>query len=123
MKVLISSGEGFLGKTLARWGYQVETASDANEAFRLLTQKDPPKLAIFDCEMAGMKGPGLCQRLRADSIETYIYIILLTQKSRRTICWKRSNKEPTTTSSNLLTGMSSERSYSLPSGYLDCKIV
>ena len=81
MKVLISSGESSLSKTLKRWGYEVEATSDGNEAFRRLTQKDPPKLAILDCDMEGMRGPDLCQRLRADSIDTYIYIILLTNKS------------------------------------------
>lgn len=81
MKVLISSGEGSLGKTLARWGYEVSEVSEGDEALRQLLQDNPPKLAILG-ELSGLRGPELCQRLRADAAEPYIYVILLTNKSQ-----------------------------------------
>ena len=82
MKVLISSGEGSLTKTLGRWGYDVLVAKDGNEALQLLTQEDPATLAILDCKMKGLRGAELCQRLRAEAADPYIYVILLMDKSQ-----------------------------------------
>ena len=83
MKVLINSGEDLLRKTLLRWGYEVVVASDGNQAIGQLTQKDPPKLVILDCEMEGLRGPDICKVLRADPLAPYIYVILLMDKSRQ----------------------------------------
>lgn len=81
MKVLISSGEGSLGKTLARWGYEVIEAQDGNDALRLLTGRDAAPLAILDNKMAGLRGAQLCESVRATATEPYIYVILLMEKS------------------------------------------
>ncbi len=83
LKVLISSDEGLLEKNLNRWGHDVKVVSDGNEALRLLTQQDPPQLAILDYEMDGLRGADLCRRLRADSVEPYIYVILLMEESQK----------------------------------------
>jgi two-component system cell cycle response regulator len=82
VKVLINSREGSLGKTLARWGYEVTEAEDGNEALRLLTQKNAAPLAILSGKMNGLRGAELCQRLRAAAAEPYIYVILLMEKSQ-----------------------------------------
>lgn len=82
LRIVISDGEGSLCKTLTRWGYEVSVAADGNEALRLLTQQDPATLAILNSEMKGLRGAELCQRLRADGIEPYIYVILLMEKSQ-----------------------------------------
>jgi two-component system cell cycle response regulator len=80
MKVLISTGEALLGKTLTRWGYEVSVASDGPHALDLLTQDNPIKLAILNYEMQGLPAADLCARLRAGVQEPYIYLILLMEK-------------------------------------------
>lgn len=83
MKVLIHAGEELLKKNLTRWGYEVLSASDGNDALALLTQTDHPKLAILNYEMDGLCGADLCRRLRADSIDPYTYMILLMERSQK----------------------------------------
>lgn len=82
MRVLIASDEGLLNKTLIRWGYNVTVVSNGHEALRGLIQSDPPKLAILPYQMDGLRGSELCEQLRAKTIEPYIYVILLMEKSR-----------------------------------------
>jgi two-component system cell cycle response regulator len=83
VKVLISPGEGLLKKNLTRWGYEVSVVADGNEALRLLTRQEHPKLAILNYEMDGLRGADLCRRIRADSIDPYTYMILLMVPSQK----------------------------------------
>lgn len=82
MRVLISSGEGALKKTLARWNHEVLEALDGNEALQLLTGPNPYTLAILDARMDGLRGADLCRRLRAEAAEPYIYVLMLMEKSQ-----------------------------------------
>jgi len=66
---------------LDKWGYQVVTARDGDEAWRLLQDPDPPRLAILNWMMPGLEGTELCRRVRGQGEEPYIYIILLTALS------------------------------------------
>jgi diguanylate cyclase (GGDEF)-like protein len=70
-----------LRETLRRWGYDVVTASDGLEAWRLLQEKDAPKLAILDWIMPGMDGIDVCRKVREELKEPYVYALLLTSKS------------------------------------------
>ena len=83
LRILISADERLLHDTLARWGYEIVVAADGHEALQHLRQKDPPKLAILNWEMEKLRGPAVCQFLREGRIEPYIYIILLTNESRK----------------------------------------
>jgi two-component system cell cycle response regulator len=82
VRVLISSGEGSLKKTLSRWNHEVLEASDGNDALTLLTSPNPFTLAILDAKMEGLRGADLCRRLRAEAAEPYIYILMLMEKSQ-----------------------------------------
>ncbi len=82
-RILVSAGERLLQDTLARWGYEIVVASDGHQALRYLREKNPPKLAILNWEMERLRGPEVCQFLREGEIEPYIYIILLTNESRK----------------------------------------
>lgn len=82
MKVVINSGEPLLEKSLARWGYDVWTAENGQKALHLLTQENPATLAILNSEMEGLRGAELCRKLRAQSGDQYIYVILLAEKSQ-----------------------------------------
>src|SRR6201995_5019029 len=82
MKVVINAGEPLLDKTLTRWGYDVRIAEHGQQALELLTQEDPATLAILNSEMTGFRGAELCRRLRAESGDQYVYVILLSEKSQ-----------------------------------------
>jgi two-component system cell cycle response regulator len=81
MKVVINAGEPLLEKTLTRWGYDVRVAEGGQQALDLLTQEDPATLAILNSEMSGLRGAEMCRRLRAESGDQYVYVILLSEKS------------------------------------------
>lgn len=67
-----------LGETLTEWGYSVITASDGIEAWAILQEAGAPRLAILDRRMPGMDGLEIIRRVRQQSQEPYIYILLLT---------------------------------------------
>jgi two-component system, cell cycle response regulator len=70
-----------LQAVLEQWGYDVSLASDGAEAWQVLSDDDPPSLAILDWVMPGMDGIEVCRRLRADAARPYVYAILLTGRS------------------------------------------
>ncbi|MBC7962102.1 MAG: response regulator, partial [Steroidobacteraceae bacterium] len=84
MKILIAEDEPafrqLLEETLARWGYDVVTSRDGNEAWQALRAKDAPRLAILDWLMPGINGDELCRKIRKELPEPYTYIILLTSQ-------------------------------------------
>jgi diguanylate cyclase (GGDEF)-like protein len=86
MKILIAEDETvqrrLLEGLLKRWGHEVITASDGQQAWAALTAEEPPDLAILDWIMPGMDGLRVCRELRKNSDRKYIYIILLTARDR-----------------------------------------
>ena len=87
MKVLIADDSSvsrrLLEATLVRWEYEVQVACDGSEALTLLRQPDAPTLAILDWMMPSLTGPEVCQLVRHEAREPYIYIILLTSRGQR----------------------------------------
>src|SRR5215471_563182 len=87
MKILIADDDPVtlrrLEKTLADWGYEVQAASDGEEAWHCLMQADAPKLAILDWVMPGMDGVEICRRERQLTRERYTYIVMLTSRSAK----------------------------------------
>jgi diguanylate cyclase (GGDEF)-like protein len=85
MKILIAEDDQVsrrvLEAHLGKWGYQVLSARDGNEAWQILQSAEPPRLAILDWMMPGMDGIELCRRVRLEGREPYTYIILLTALS------------------------------------------
>jgi diguanylate cyclase (GGDEF)-like protein len=85
MAVLVAEdnpvSQAMLRGMLTKWGYDVELASDGNEAWRLLQPPGAPRLAILDWMMPGIDGVELCRRVRAASREPYQYILLLTGRT------------------------------------------
>jgi diguanylate cyclase (GGDEF)-like protein len=68
---------------LKKWGYHVVAATDGDQAWKVLQQEDPPRLAILDWMMPGLSGPEVCRQVRARAQEPYIYILLLTAKNQK----------------------------------------
>ena len=65
---------------LARAGYEVETASDGQEAMGRVEQS-PPDLIVSDVVMPGMDGFAFCQAVRANPATRRVPFILVTEWS------------------------------------------
>lgn len=86
-RVLVADDSALMRRTLeallGRWGFEVLSAADGHQAWRLLNGASPPPLAILDWMMPGLSGPELCRRVRNRTEPPYIYVILLTGRSER----------------------------------------
>ena len=85
MKILVADDDAVsrrvLESMLVKWGYEVVTASDGAEAWKILRRPDAPQLAILDWMMPNVDGPGVCKKLRGRPGIPYVYILLLTDRS------------------------------------------
>jgi two-component system cell cycle response regulator len=67
------------------WGFGFNCVRDGKEAWKILSQKDAPRLALLDWVLPEIDGVELCRRLRSrPDHEPYTYTILLTAKNRKT---------------------------------------
>jgi DNA-binding response OmpR family regulator len=86
MRILIAEDDAtsrrLLEVTLARQGHEVLSASDGDEAWERLHEKDAPRLAILDWMMPGRDGIEICRRLRREPRSSYVYLLLVTTKTR-----------------------------------------
>lgn len=64
---------------LNKAGYEVEIASDGEEAWKAI-QKHQPDLLITDCQMPRMTGLELVRRMRNDPKTADIPVLMLTSK-------------------------------------------
>jgi DNA-binding response OmpR family regulator len=65
---------------LRKGGYDVQQATDGEQAWAALQRPDAPHLAILDWMMPGLDGPEICRRLRTLDSPTPTYVILLTSR-------------------------------------------
>jgi DNA-binding response OmpR family regulator len=86
MRILIAEDDAIsrrlLEASLARDGYDVVSASDGDEAWKKLHDEDAPRLAILDWMMPGTDGIEICRRLRREERPSYVYLLLVTTKTR-----------------------------------------
>lgn len=84
MKILIAEDDAvallYLQDALEDEGYEVVTACDGKSACDILLSSDAPMLAILDWIMPGMDGVDVCQAVRENVRDHYIYLIVLTSK-------------------------------------------
>lgn len=84
MKILVvEDSEGvqcYLAMLLEQYGYDVVTADDGQQAWKILQQQQDIHLVLTDWMMPNMNGLQLCQTIRQAALSRYIYIILLTGK-------------------------------------------
>jgi phosphoserine phosphatase RsbU/P len=87
MKVLIAEDDLtsriMLQAMLSKWGYEVTSAADGEEAWNILQRPDAPRLVIVDWMMPGIDGLTLCRKLRALNSEDPFYVLLLTSKGEQ----------------------------------------
>ena len=66
------------------WGFSLVVAKDGKEAWKLLSGRDAPRLAVLDWMLPEIDGVEICRRLRERSEKVpYTYTILLTAKSKK----------------------------------------
>jgi PAS domain S-box-containing protein len=82
LRILIAEDDNisrrFLETQLTKWGYDVVSTRDGNQAWRVLDSDSAPQMAILDWMMPGVDGAELTRRVRSAGREPYTYIILLT---------------------------------------------
>lgn len=86
MRILIAEDDAtsrrLLEVTLERQGHEVVSASDGDQAWERLHEKDAPRLAILDWMMPGRDGIEICRHLRREPRSSYVYLLLVTTKTR-----------------------------------------
>jgi diguanylate cyclase (GGDEF)-like protein len=84
MKILVAEDDlvtrRMLQAYLEKWGYEVVTVSDGQQAWQLLQNDNAPRLAILDWMMPGLDGTSVCREVRRNNVQPYIYLILLTAR-------------------------------------------
>ena len=84
MKILIAEDDlvtrRMLQAYLEKWGYEVVTVSDGQQAWQLLQSDNAPRLAVLDWMMPGLDGTSVCREVRRNNVQPYIYLILLTAR-------------------------------------------
>ncbi len=87
MEILIAEDDPvsrrILQAHLAKWGYEVVSACDGEEAWKVLQQPDSPKLAVLDWMMPAMDGVEVIRKLREQPGQSYVYVLLLTAKGQK----------------------------------------
>lgn len=85
MRILIADDDRtstlILRRTLEQWGYEVVVTHDGAEAWKHIVGDEPPALAIVDWEMPEINGIELCRRIRAATLRSPVYVILLTART------------------------------------------
>ena len=86
MKILVAEDDpvalDMLEGLLCKWGYDVVTAHDGEEAERLVLSSGAPDLILLDWVMPKRSGLDVCRALRAQGAGSP-YIILITAKHER----------------------------------------
>lgn len=87
MRTLIAdddvAGAAMLAGALERWGQDVVTVEDGEQAWRVIQEDREVSMAILDWEMPGIDGLELCRRIRQDAARAHMHVILLTGRDAR----------------------------------------
>ncbi len=72
-----------LERTLRTWGYEVISAHDGMEAWKVAKLSDSPPIVILDWDMPGISGLEVCRLLRATQHGEDIYVLMLTGRQEK----------------------------------------
>jgi two-component system, cell cycle response regulator len=69
---------------LRNWGFKLVLANDGQEAWKILSAANAPRLALLDWVLPEIDGIEICRRLRTRTEQgQYTYVVLLTAKSKK----------------------------------------
>jgi len=71
-----------LESVLKKWGYDIVSVQDGNEAWAVMQSPDSPQVAVLDWVMPGIDGLEICRRARHMEGRSPFYIIILTAQGR-----------------------------------------
>ena len=84
-KILIADDEAtsrhLLASYLTKWGHQIITCDDGQQAMNALLGPNPPRLALLDWNMPGFSGVEVCKEISKRESLNFIYTIIITAKS------------------------------------------
>ena len=87
MKILIADDDGMsrrmLQKIMERAGYETISVENGRHAADELCKPEGPKLALLDWVMPELDGPGVCREVRKRKEHSYVYMVLLTSKEKK----------------------------------------
>ena len=88
MRILLAEDSTFyrrvISSYLTQWGFDLVSAPDGKEAWKILRSPDGPRLALLDWMLPEIEGIELCRRLRTGAEGVgYIYTILVTSKNQK----------------------------------------
>jgi diguanylate cyclase (GGDEF)-like protein len=87
MKVLVAedhiSLRTMLETVLAKWGFEVISACNGEEALARLQEPNAPQMALLDWMMPGMDGLEVCRKTRERLPPGLPYLIILTARSEK----------------------------------------
>ena len=84
MKVLIvedsMTQRVMLQTIISQWGFDTVQAENGQQAWRILSDVNAPRLVLMDWEMPELDGLEVCRRIRKRDIKDPAYILLLTSR-------------------------------------------
>jgi serine/threonine-protein kinase len=87
MRVLTADDDQGILNVLVRcmrsWGYEVTTAHDGLEAWRILRNEDAPRIVVLDWDMPGLPGLEVCRLLRSTPHGAETYVLMLTGRQQK----------------------------------------
>ncbi|MGB0619768.1 MAG: response regulator [Myxococcota bacterium] len=84
MRLLVADDDPIVQESirarLERWGYEVEVAGNGLEAWACLTASGEFEVALLDCDMPGLTGMALSQRIRESALPTLrrLFVVLMS---------------------------------------------
>jgi sigma-B regulation protein RsbU (phosphoserine phosphatase) len=71
-----------LAVLLERKAYHVTTVADGASALRVLTEENPPCIAVIDWGLPDLTGVDVCRALRKEKLGHYTYLIIVTARDQ-----------------------------------------
>jgi two-component system cell cycle response regulator len=71
-----------LSAVLKRSHYEVQAARSAEEGLRILADT-PCQIVLTDWQMPGMDGLALCRQVRSETVDGYVYLVMLTVRESK----------------------------------------
>lgn len=70
-----------LGRIMGELGFTSSSATDGNDALRVLAQEGPPQVALVDWNMPGMNGIDLVRSVRQNPSYNQVRLVMVTTES------------------------------------------